>query len=152
MFYMGKPLQSVAERMSDFVSLLKNLKQEHSTYYIQIWQQVVSNLEDRGNSRSHLSGPILDSQALIPKLQQTDNHNLLFIIYLAEAILHYLYREYEQAVYKAEAAAEHEESSAGLMNIGPYNYYFSLSLLAHFPKVSPSTQKRYLAKDRKSVV
>jgi predicted ATPase/signal transduction histidine kinase len=144
MFFMGKSLREVAAQMSDMVSLLKNLKQEHSTYYIQIWQQVVSNLQDQGNSRSLLSGPVLDAQALIPSFQQTNNRNLLFITYLAEEILHYLFQQYEEAVLKAEKAAEHEESSAGLMNIGPYNYYSSLSLLALFPKVSPREQKNIL--------
>lgn len=146
MFYMGKPLEQVSGRMAELVGLLKNLKQEHSTYYIQIWQQVVLNLQDQGNSRSLLSGPVLDAQALIPDFQETNNRNLLFITYLAEAILHYLYGEYELAVDKAERAAEHEESSAGLMNIGPYYYYSSLSLMAHYPKVSSSEQKRFLAR------
>jgi predicted ATPase len=99
MFFMGKPLQDVAEQMAELVSLLKNLKQEHSTYYIQIWQQAVLNLLDQGISRTLLSGPVLDAQALIPNLQETNNRNLLFITYLAEAMLHYLYREYEQAIY-----------------------------------------------------
>ncbi len=146
MFFMGKPLQDVAERMAEFAGLLKNLKQEHSTYYIQIWQQTVMNLLDQGISRSLLSGPILDTRALIPRLLETNNRNLLFITYLAEAMLHYLYREYEQAVYKAELAAEHEETSAGLMNVGPYNYYFSLALLAQYPKVSPGEQRGILVK------
>lgn len=146
MFFMGKPLQDVAGRMADLVNLLKNLKQEHSTYYIQIWQQAVLNLLDQGISRTVLSGPVMDAHELIPHLQETNNRNLLFITYLAESMLHYLYREYEQAVHKAELAAEHEESSAGLMNVGPHNYYFSLALLAHFPMVSPGEQKRFLAK------
>jgi predicted ATPase/signal transduction histidine kinase len=146
MFFMGRPLQEVAGRMTDLASLLKNIKQEHSTYYIQIWQQAVMNLLDQGNSRTLLSGTISDARALIPSLLETNNRNLLFITYLAEAMLHYLYREYEKAVYKFELAAEHEESSAGLMNIGPYNYYSSLALLAYFPEVSPGEQKRFLTK------
>jgi predicted ATPase/signal transduction histidine kinase len=146
MFFMGKPLKDVAGRMADYTTLLKNLKQEHSTYYIQIWQQVVMNLQDQGNSRSLLSGPVLEAQVLIPNLMETNNRNLLFITYLAEAILHYLYQEYDQAVHKAKMAAEHEESTAGLMNVGQHNFIYSLALLAYFPMVSPRDQKRYLAK------
>lgn len=145
MFFMGKPLPEVAERMADLASLLNSLKQEHSTYYIQIWQQAVMNLLGQGNSRTQLSGPVLDCPALIPHLLETNNRNLLFITYLAETMLHYLFQEYEQAVYKAELAAEHEESSAGLMNVGPHNYYFSLALLARLPEVSQGEQKRFLA-------
>ena len=41
--------------------------------------------------------------------------------------------------------AAHEESSAGLMNVGMHTRCYTLALLAHYPQAGPEARPAYLA-------
>lgn len=143
--FLGDPLEEVERRQAHYLTRFAKLRQEHATCSIQIWHQVVLNLLGRGADGAALQGTSFDAVAMLPKLEATNNRVLLFNVYLAEAMLHYLSGAYAQAIVKAERAAEHIAAAAGLMSVGMHAVYHSLALLAQYLHVAPETQQQYLA-------
>ncbi|HEY9667057.1 MAG TPA: AAA family ATPase [Coleofasciculaceae cyanobacterium] len=130
LFLTGEPLESVELKMAQSCELLLKLKQEYSTYQTNIWRQVGLILLGQSTTRSHLLGDHFNEEEMIPRLVAANNRTLLCIVYLAKLNLSYLFKEYDQAVTFAIAAADYLEAVMGFMYVAIHNFYYSLALLA----------------------
>ncbi|MEG4421611.1 AAA family ATPase [Microcoleus sp. LAD1_D5] len=145
LFLTGQRLDIVEEEQEQYLDLALKLKQDYSIYYIQIFHQLTLNLQNEAEIKCQLVGQSFNETQMIPIFIETNNRILLFIAYLAKTILFYLFKDSKNAVANASLAAEHAVSALGMVVSAPHNFYYSLALLAQYPKDSSSEQQEYLA-------
>ena len=129
LFFSGRPLESVIKTQSHYIELLLKLKQEFQIYYMQLWQQVMLNLQGKAIDPCRLIGESFDEAIILPRLQTAQNRQSLFAFYTAQLILNYTFEQHPQAVENAALAAQYAGSGAGLVLSAVYRFYHALALL-----------------------
>jgi predicted ATPase/class 3 adenylate cyclase/tRNA A-37 threonylcarbamoyl transferase component Bud32 len=166
-FFIGKELPEVAEKFAQYGELMQSLGQDFAYLYLSMYQQLVVNLigttetsptltqsspadnltqnldENRTGNLTWLQGNYFDEISTLPKLQTANNRSAIFYLYLAKLILAYFAQDYAQAVKIAKLAAPYEDAAVGFMHLPQYNFYYSLSLLEHYPHVSLNQKRQY---------
>ncbi|MBW4660671.1 MAG: AAA family ATPase [Drouetiella hepatica Uher 2000/2452] len=130
LFFSGNSLESVIKTQSHYIDLLLKLKQEFQIYYMQLWQQVMLNLQGKAIDPCRLMGDSFDETIILPRLQIAQNQQSLFAFYTAQLILNYTFEQYPRAVEKAALAEQYAGSGAGLVLSAVYRFYHALALLA----------------------
>jgi hypothetical protein len=126
-FFIGKPLAEIRPAAGHYANLLKNLKQEHSTFYIQVWQQAVRNLMEKTRP-AVAGGRGISCKEMVPHFSGDEQ---------PQSTLHHLPggSHAPLPVWRVRAAVQkpswlkRTRSSAGLMNVGPHNVFYSLAML-----------------------
>lgn len=143
----GDPLESVHQEQSSLIALVETLQQEEAIFHASVSHQFVLNLCDAQLRDPHqVTGECFDATALLPRLQQANDRTTLFAVHVLNAWLCLLFKRPEEAVAHAQKAEQYAQSAIGLMVVGPYNFIYSLALLAAYPAVDETTQCSYLAK------
>jgi signal transduction histidine kinase len=140
LFLIGEDLDIVAQKQVISLKLLQKLKQQFCIYYTGIWYQLVLNLRDLAENRYLLVGEGFDETKLLPKLEADQNKTLLFVFYLAKAILFYFFEDYERSVTYNSVAREYVEASAAMTTLPTHNFYESLALLAQYLSIDLQQQ------------
>ena len=83
------------------------------------------------------NGEVFDEPAMLASLRETNNNMLVFLFYFAKLMLCYLFKDTAQAVENLKLSAENLVYITGIIYSVVYNFYYSLTLLAHYPNVSP---------------
>ncbi|HEY9628942.1 MAG TPA: AAA family ATPase [Coleofasciculaceae cyanobacterium] len=130
LFFSGKPLEGVIQTQAHYIELLLKLKQEFQIYYMQLWQQVMLNLQGKAADPCVLRGESFDEALILPRLETAQNQQSLFAFYTARLILSYTFEQHQQATENAAMAAHYAGSGAGLVLSAVYHFYHALSLLA----------------------
>ena len=145
-FLIGEPLEAVHKKQLQYIELIKNLKQEFQLFFTRIWAQLTLNLSGKAIDRKQLVGELFNETEMLPILQETNNLSSLFCAYLAKTILSYLFKDYSAAVVNAALAEQYEQALRALLPVGQNPFYYSLALLALYPKTEPELQAQYLEK------
>lgn len=145
-FLSGEHLDSVNIKQSNYIEMLVKYQQEYDTIQVNLWNQVVWNLMGISNERCHLYGERFNEKDMLPMLIKTQNNMAMFQTYLAKSFLCYCFKDYIQSVENASLAEKYAEAALGLVYNTVHNLYYSLALLALYPKVSKNLQKQYLKK------
>ncbi|MBD1935989.1 ATP-binding sensor histidine kinase [Microcoleus sp. FACHB-68] len=145
LFFVGQSLESVVPKQTTYIELLLKLKQEFPLYYAKIWGQLVLNLLGEAENKYQLIGNSFDEAEMLPRLLATNNQTSLFSVYLAKTILAYLFKDYPQAIANAQLTAEYAGGVVGSMTVPEHNFYYSLSLLAHYLSTDASEQQKILS-------
>lgn len=140
LFFLGKPLEYVAEEMSIHIELMIKFKQEFDLSYTKIWQQLIFNLQ--GKSTKKLSPRELDFFR--------DKSALYFNIYLANSIWFYFKREYDKAFVNIQLAEKYAEGSWENRCFFQYNFYYSLILTAKYLNTSQKERQELLNRLREN--
>jgi predicted ATPase/signal transduction histidine kinase/tRNA A-37 threonylcarbamoyl transferase component Bud32 len=131
LLFVGEPLGVVAQKQQQYLDMIQQFKQLFHLYFLKIWQQTVSQLMGQ-TSRS--AGPIkaakFAEEEIFAVLLQANNRTSLFAFHLSKCILHYLFKNYAQAIEQAELAKPYEAAMLGLIHIAELNFYHSLARLA----------------------
>ncbi|HEY9876155.1 MAG TPA: AAA family ATPase [Candidatus Obscuribacterales bacterium] len=144
LLFVGEPLEVVAQKQAQhFESMLKR-KQTLQSYYLNIWRRFVLKLREQAEERYIFHGAMVTDAEILQGLIAANNHMFTFTSYLANAILLYLLRDYEQSIANAEAATNHAGGVVGMMINAQHNFYYSLALLAQVSSLSASEQKEVL--------
>ncbi|MCL1472479.1 trifunctional serine/threonine-protein kinase/ATP-binding protein/sensor histidine kinase [Argonema antarcticum] len=144
-FLIGDQLDIVEQQQRHYLNLALKLKQDYSIYYIKIFHQLTLNLQKKADGKCQLVGESFDETQMLPVFIETNNRILLFILYLVKTILFYFFKEFNSAVATASLAVEHGITVMSMIVYAVHNFYYSLALLSHYPKVSSSEQQKYLA-------
>lgn len=123
-FFCGEPLEKVANRQTYYSRLSDKIHQQHFSFFISVFQQIVSDLR---NHNTFLNGDIFNNN-MIPQLR--DNLTSLFCVYLARLILYYIFKDYPQALKNADLAQGIETSVTGTIYIVQYKFYAALAILS----------------------
>ncbi|MBF2047946.1 MAG: AAA family ATPase [Elainella sp. C42_A2020_010] len=143
LFFSGEPLDQLNSIQLQYVNLLLKLKQEFQIYYARFWRQVTLNLQGESRNPCRLIGESFDETVMLPRLQAAQNHQSLFGVYTARAILNYLFHNYAVAVENATLADRYASSGAGLVASIQHSFYYALILLARLDQVDATQQAEY---------
>jgi predicted ATPase/signal transduction histidine kinase/CheY-like chemotaxis protein len=145
-FLMGKNLDEVSFKNNEYIKLINKLQQQFHLHYLSLWTQLALNLSDETTEKQSLEGELFNEIEMLPILQQTNNLISLYCLYLAKAILSYLFKDSSNAIDNARKAIKYEQYMSALLDISSHNFYYSLALLAdneikHLPTVDANQKK-----------
>lgn len=152
-FLTGEALPVVDEKYRKYLDYTTSVKQEYSTYCLQIWRQLALNLQNVNQGFNQntpeniycLIGDSFNENELLPILIESNQLNLLFGVYFSKLILAYLFQQYEQAIEYSRLVEKYAVSARATIMIAQHKFYDSLALLKHYPNVSAQEQEQYLA-------
>jgi PAS domain S-box-containing protein len=145
LFFSGENLESLEREFNHYGELVKKIKQQWSLHYLNIWRQLGLNLLSPNSDKCHLIGDRFDETEMLPTFIQDNTGLLIFCVYLAKTISCYLFKKQDEALENAKLADRYKEGSVGLMKFAEHHFYYSLVLLAEYPKL-PKREKRNVIK------
>ena len=140
----GISLEFAHQKQVRYLELIAKLKQEFQLHYAQIWGQFTLNLVQTTPNPTHLTGSLFNEEKQLSPLIKSNNISSLYCFHLVKVILHYLFKEFSQAVEHGQLAERYENGIVGLLPAGYNVFYHSLALLAAYPHVDAQLQKAYL--------
>ncbi|MGF1486422.1 MAG: EAL domain-containing protein [Prochloraceae cyanobacterium] len=140
LFFLGKPLEYVAEEISLHIEFMTKFKQEFDLSYTKIWQQLIFNLQ--GKSFEKLAPKDLNFYK--------DKLALYFTIYLANSIWFYFKREYDRAFVNIQLAEQYSAGGRENRCLIQYNFYYSLILAAKYCDLSEREREKALNRLKKN--
>lgn len=144
LFFMGKPLDEVKREFAYYMPLIKKF---HQTGVIQrgdICQNLVLNLLGERQDPHWPTGEIGEEFAYILPWPEIKDKNRMGIYTLLRLIFLYLAGDFEMAIKVAREGRRYVEIIIADIYRGEFYFYYSLVLLARYPDVNPSEQRRYL--------
>ena len=144
-FWVGEPLETVQSEIAKYLQLMLSIKQEYQQVYLNLWKQLVLNLQS-SDYKPRLIGEAFNEDEMLPILLENNYGMAIFGIYLAKLMLGYLFKDYPQAVDNAKLAAPYQQANAGVTVVPIYQFYYSLALLATYPSASADKQAEIILK------
>jgi signal transduction histidine kinase len=141
-FIIGKPLSQVNQDMLKFEQTIAKLNQKTAWQFIQLWRQVVLNLQIPSPER--LQGESYDEEKKLAFYLQTNDKTTLCFIYVNKLIFCYLFEQYQSALDCASALDNYSEGILSLILVPIFYFYDSLTRLAIYPHISKAQQKQFL--------
>ncbi|HBB31012.1 MAG TPA: serine/threonine protein kinase [Cyanobacteria bacterium UBA8803] len=129
LFFAAEPLDVTGAKMVNYIDMLQRFKQEGNTNYIQIWHQLVLNLQGLAPDRNRLIGQSFDETTQLPQLLAANNQMVICCLYLAKTMLAYLFKDVDQALENTRAAERYKQAVLGSIIAAEHNFYSSLTLL-----------------------
>jgi predicted ATPase/signal transduction histidine kinase/CheY-like chemotaxis protein/tRNA A-37 threonylcarbamoyl transferase component Bud32 len=146
LYLTGAELSKVVEEMEKYRQAIIEVKQENVLIRHSIYQQTILNLLIATDNSCLLKGEIFDETKMLPLLQQKNDKNLIFFVYINKLQLYYFFDQYSQAVENSKLAEPYLETTVGIYIMPIYYFYSSLSMLANYSNVTASEQKQFLKK------
>jgi histidine kinase len=148
LFFIGEPLEVVAQKQAQHFDSMLKLKQTLQSYYLNIWRRLVLKLQGLAEERYSFHGEMVTDAEILQGLITAKNQMFTFTAYLANTIIFYLFKDYTQAVTSASLASDYQGGVTGMLINATHNFYYSLALLAQAPSFSKSDRSQALAKVR----
>jgi PAS domain S-box-containing protein len=143
-FLSGTPLEAVEKEMEAYGHTLGKLKQETSLRFLKTFHQTVLNLLGKSQNPCLFSD---GEETLLFLFQQANNNLGVFYLYFCKLLLHYLFGDYEKAIYYADQAQREEVSHYGGPLAVPLTaFYGSLARLALYPRAPAARQEQIIKK------
>lgn len=146
LYLSGKELETVEREMTVASEVISQFKQDTSLNYHQMFHQSVLNLMGRSENPYQLIGQAYDRLKMLPVHEQSNDKNALFVLYLQQLILCYVFGEYATSVENAARGEKELASVPGLLIVPIFHFYNSLSRLAVYPDATTSEQTDILLK------
>lgn len=143
-FHTELELEVVLDKQAQYLEVIQNLKQEYQQIYSKVSRQFLLNLSGRAIDKLRLVGESCNEIEMLPIWTQNNLGFIVFLVYLYKLILAYLFADYGDAVENLRLAKPYQNFAMSTIHIVEYNFYSSVSLLAHYPDVSASEQQQYL--------
>ena len=144
-FWIGEHLDFVEQKLSKLIKLLTSIKQSYQLVYLNIWKQLVLNLQEESHSKNDcLMGEAFNEETTLPYLLKTNYGMAIFAVYLAKSMLCYLFRNYPASLANMALAEKYEQANVGIMVVPISKFYASLALLATYPTASFNRQQEIM--------
>ncbi|MEA5603131.1 AAA family ATPase [Nostoc sp. UHCC 0252] len=147
-YWAGKHLSEMEPIIRSLMVAIAPLNQKKGLIYLQLIHQLVLNLLGNIKNPSILSGESYQAAKVIPGQQASKDNLGLFMSYVNQQYLHYLFEEYAQAVEKAKVAKLYLDGGVSTVFTVLYYFYESLAQLAVYPQV-PSSERQQILKQVK---
>ncbi|MBE9205867.1 AAA family ATPase [Nostoc sp. LEGE 06077] len=139
-YWSGRELIALSEEMEAYRQVIRQVKQEATLKYHECYQQTILNLLGASEIPYLLAGEVFNATQVLPHLQATHNRVGLFHVSLSQAILCYLFGEYEQAWEQATVAEQHNDAGIGYFMVVVRVFYDALIHLAQYEKADAEQQ------------
>ena len=146
--FAGQSLEFVREEHEFFLRILRKHHFEYHISYACISLQLTLNLVRIKEDNLILSGSAFDEAVMVPFLEEQQNGTALFYLYLAKAVLAYLFNQPKLAFVHAREAAKYEQSSSGLYIVSVNVFFLLLSVLTYYPDAPRSERSELIGQVR----
>ncbi|MEH2350465.1 MAG: AAA family ATPase [Nostoc sp.] len=143
-YWTGKHLSDMEPIIRSLMVAIAPLNQKKGLIYLQLIHQLVLNLLGNIKNPSILSGESYQAAEMILGQQASKDNLGLFMSYVHQQYLHYLFEEYAQAVETAKVAKLYLDGGLSTIFTVLHYFYESLALLAVYPQVSSSERQQLL--------
>jgi len=146
LYLMGHNLSAVKLEMATASHALATMKQENTLAWNQVFEQAVLNLLGESETPWELIGTAYNETESLPLKIAANDRTVLHYIYLNKLILGYLFDRIPQALENAALAESYLDGITGCLDEYVWNFYDSLSQLAHYGDAETSVQESILEK------
>ena len=145
----GYNLEEVEFDYQNYANLIQKLKQKFSFYNIKIFHNLTISLSQTNNIPILLGDSLQEEERLLKEWIIQNNEWLLLFVYFSKTIYFYLSKNYYDALDNGIKGEKYLKSTGSYLTTPQYNFYSSLSFLAHYPNGTPEEQKQILTRVEK---
>lgn len=142
----GYSLKEINKDFYVYTKLIKKINIEYSIFYLKICRKLVINFlvstADKHRLFSEYSWE--EENKKIDEWVQSENGWLPFIAQFVKTTSCYFFKDYEQAYKSAINGEKYVKSCSYYLPVPQHNFYFSLSLIAHYHNFEKGRQKQIL--------
>ena len=146
LYFMGHNLSALKGEMATASHTLASMKQENALAWNQVFKQAVLNLLGDSETPWELIGTAYNETESVPFQIAAGDRTALHYVYLNKLILCYLFDNISQAVENAALAESYLDGVVAFLDEYEWNFYDSLTQLAHYSYAEISMQKSILEK------
>ena len=147
----GHNLEEVEFDYKNYANLIQKLKQKFSLYNIKIFHNLTISLSQRNNNILIIIGESLqEEETFLKKWIIQNNEWLLLFAYFSKTIYFYISKDYDGAFCNGIKGEKYLKSTGSYLTTPQYNFYTSLSFLAHYPNCATEQQKQILEQIEKN--
>jgi len=143
-FLIGEPLDQVKEKLEKYYEVMKKYDQLSVIQEYELWYQLVINLNCETEERLVIKGQICDEDDIVPEWERMNMLTAVGYYTVAKQLILYLYGAYRKSVEVSVAGVKAIDAMAGMNLVPEYYFYYSLSMLAHYPHAESKEQAEYL--------
>ncbi|MEM6448987.1 MAG: ATP-binding protein, partial [Cyanobacteria bacterium P01_D01_bin.105] len=147
----GKELTELAPEMETYSTAIANLKQMTPHQYLATYYQSVLNLLGESEVPYRLIGRAYDETVMGFKHQQENDRPAMYHLHINQAMLSYLFGEYEQTLTAIEGCQTYIDGVPGLYIIALLYFYDSLAQLALYHTLERSQQTQAMQRVEKNL-
>ncbi|MEG4859279.1 adenylate/guanylate cyclase domain-containing protein [Microcoleus sp. K1-B6] len=144
-FFGGVELDSWEPELAIYSAALAQAKQYSGRVYLDMKQQMVSNLREDRIWSDCLIGTAYDETVMIPKYHQDNDFTVVATTYIYKLLLAYLWGNYTAALDNIAQAKQYLMAVSGLAFVAIFHFYAALTHLALFPTRPEIEQAQILA-------
>ena len=145
---MGTPLKELRSFLDKYYEVIKRYRELSEIPEYEICYQAVINLNGVVEYKLLIKGDICDGDEIVSEFEQKGVLTPTGIYTLMKQIILYLYKEFEKSIAIAMKVIKCLDAMTGMNLIAEYNFYYSLSLLAHYQDTKKEEQLDYLKQVR----
>lgn len=138
----GIPLEQLEQELTANSALIYQFQQISVANYHNLYRQCILNLTGRGNDVLRLSGPLCDSEEMLPQHIAANERSIIFNHYLHTMIFHYLFEDFTTALEFMRKTEEYLDGAAGAHSTVIYFTFDSLIHLALWESFSEVEKKK----------
>ncbi|MBD2163029.1 AAA family ATPase [Calothrix membranacea FACHB-236] len=137
----GQELGELAQAMSNYANVMKQLKQTTYLNFNSIYQQSVLNLLGMADNPCLLIGESYNEAEMLPLHYAANQFSIICQAHFCKLILCYLFGAYDQALENANVVKQYFSSITSLAVIPTFYFYELLTQLALYPDLPSSQQE-----------
>jgi predicted ATPase/signal transduction histidine kinase len=142
----GRELAEVSREISNYTIILKKINQKTSLNYVNIWHQVILNLQNVNQDVCNLIGEVYDEEELLPIYEKTNDIGALCMFYFNKSLLNYIFGNSSLAVKYSSKSGEYLSSMLGTFIVPSFYFYDSLIQLSLYSNATLLEQNQFLEK------
>ncbi|PZO43418.1 MAG: hypothetical protein DCF19_05605 [Pseudanabaena frigida] len=132
LYFMGKELGGLVLEISNYGTLIRQIKQQTTLDWLLIYHQGILNLLGNSQDPCQLIGEIYNVDTMQPIHIQTGDRSSLHMLHLNQLILCYLFENYNQAIDNASQVSLYQDAAIGLTSYVVFYFYDTLTRLASY--------------------
>ncbi|MBD2325813.1 ATP-binding sensor histidine kinase [Alkalinema sp. FACHB-956] len=143
-YFQGHVLSDLLPKMEAYRQVTLKHEHLHSLLLEITYQQATLNLLGHNQHPAILSGELFDAETHLPALKVNSNFTGLFHWYVNQAILYYLFNEYQQAARISQEAREYLHGGTATFTVVLYVWFDALIQLRCYPNAGSEEQPTIL--------
>ncbi|TAF41488.1 MAG: serine/threonine-protein kinase PknK, partial [Oscillatoriales cyanobacterium] len=143
-YHAGQELGELTRTMQAYRQIIQQYKQASALDFQEIYQQTTLNLLGQAEVPYLLTGEIFNQKQSLPQLQANNQRLALFMWYINQTILYYLFGQDREAAQTSVQTAQYLDGGVGLFMIPLYSFYDALIQLTQYAAVSPEERQTIL--------
>ena len=144
LFLTGTPLSDLDIELRKSKENLKKIGQLSNMQVVQIFHQVVLNLQGRNGNPGLLIGESYNEEEMLSIHIEAHDKTCLYVFYVSKLILNYLFGNYPDAYLLSEKMMEYIDGAIGSLYYAVSYFYDSLARIAYYPHAGRFLKQKIL--------